>query len=406
MAEASNASDYACPVIEQFVCLFLNPVPQHVAVHFASGHAPVEMTECDNNWLCYWAGIPTPAANGVSRVPMYEEAIRVTPTRRHCKMIRTVSQCLKQQQDTPSEGDAFKDWLLRGLGLPEYWQGDFGAEDFETHIGFHAQFGSWRLPPEITRCLDGRIHQMSLCPLLRDMRDWLLTHSCVLHPSCAVPKPIRWNTAVQSFMVKHLVLPHGVALQFCLTPDERRNIAAVADYMAFGSDSLNPSLDPVRRWVMRSAGWDLPEIPVLGVGKALLDGLHAKGHLTNWSCLPYAVALHLGIGRRERAMSDWLQEQLRLHHPAILTSSSKKMDVAAGPNGKVWYWLMKSVGRAGQHLGFKNGTKHRAFYRQFGSWRLPDEVVERLDRHTGVWGLSPVLVDMYHWMIENEAYVY
>ena len=238
------------------------------------------------------------------------------------------------------------------------------------------------------------------------MRDWLLAHSNVLHPSCVVPMDIGWNKAVRSFMAEYMVLPHAVALQFCLTPDERRNVEAVADYMAFGSDSENPSLDPVRRWVMRSAGWDLPELPVAGVGQALLDGLHARGHLLTWSRLPYAVALHLGIGRRERAMADWLRGELRLHHPGILRLSARGRADAAGPDGHVWHWLMKSTGREGRKTGFTNKNSKRAFYREFGSWRLPDEVVERLDRRIGLWGLSPILADMYHWMIVNDAYVY
>lgn len=402
---ASQPSDHACDVIDQFVCLFLNPIPHHVAVHFVAGHDPVETTAYDNNWLRYWSGIPTPAADGVTRGPMYEDAIRVTPTSRHCKMIQFVVKCLGQQQENPAEGDAFTAWLLRGIGLPQYWQGDFGSIDLDTHIGFHARFGSWRLPFEINQCLDGRSNPVFLCPLLRDMRDWLLAHSSVLHPGCVVPKAIGWNTAIRSFMSAYMVLPHAVALQFCLTSDERRNIAAVTEYMAFGSDSANPSLDPVRRWVMRSAGWDLPELPVAGVGQSLLDGLHAKGHLKTWSRMPYAVALHIGIGRRERAMADWLREELKLHHPAILKWSHKGRDTSAGPDGDVWYWLMKSVGRESRNMLFRSNNVHRGFYRQFGSWRLPDEVVERLDRNIGVWGLSPILADMYHWMIENKAYV-
>ena len=199
-------------------------------------------------------------------------------------------------------------------------------------------------------------------------------------------------------MTQYALLPHAVALQFCLNQGERTNVAGVLKYMAFGVEMANPGLDPVRRWVMRSAGWDLFELPVPGLGAALLYGLQRSGYVLTWSRLPYAVALHIVIGPKERAMADWLTVALAARHPAILEPGTRIMTKS---DRVVWDWLMKSVGRRGTDR-FRNRHVHRAFFTQFGSWRLPDDVVERLDHRTGTWGLSHVLAEMYEWMIQHQ----
>ena len=369
-------------VVEEFMCMFLNPIPHTVAAHFIRCRRPgTKDVHAEDHCACCWSE---------------SETVEITIPNRHTAMIHYLEQWPHDKED------ALHVWLLRGVGMPGYWEGDFGPADGEAHAAFYARFGSWRLPVEIHRCLTGRMDPASLghCPRLHAAYGWLREHAVRLHPGCAIPRALRYDNAVRGFMARYALLPHAVALQFCLTRGERNHVKGVAKFMAFGDDSTHPSLDPVRRWVMRSAGWDLSELPVPGVGSALLCGLQRSGYLGSWSRLPYAVALHVVIGPGERAMADWLTAALTARHPAILRQSTHTY--FDKPDRVMWQWLVKSVGRRGcDH--FRNRRLHRAFFVQFGSWRLPDDVVERLDHRSGTWGLSDVLAEMYEWMIQHDA---
>ena len=433
MQPVDNNDDLGeCDVMERFVCMFLNPIPHHVAVHFVSAHVPIEAKahETNTDWLRYWSGIPTPAASDAITVgPMYEDAIRLIPASRHVAMLDFITRLLHPVDAKTADVEVEKRvvasfdkavdtmmspmhaWLLRGIGFPQYWEGDFGSMDADTQVAFHNRFGSWRFPFELQQCLDGRIDSTSLPPLLRDMRDWLLRFTDVLHPSCHVPRNLCFDPTVRAFMGQYAVLPHAVALQFCLTADEWSMVGAVRSLLSFGASSNNPCLDPVRRWVMRGAGYDLPELPVPGVGRSLLRGLQFRGHLRDWDHIPYAVALHIGISAREQAMANWLRVELQTHHPAIMESvanggKTTGVRILTASDRAVWVWLMKSVGRRGNVSGFRKRHIHLSFYRRFGSWRVPEDVLCRLDYRSGVYGLSPILCDMYHWMVEHIAYKY
>ena len=360
--------DLVHSVIGRFLCRFMNPIPHHVAVQLVCGPDAMQMgATAHDNWLRYWSGLPTRAPDGTVHSPAYEMAIRMTPAPRHLAMLVFLLEQPNVRCNDAINPGGFHTWLLHAMGFPGVSEEDFQLDDAATHHAFHARFGSWRLPAELRFCLDGRVDPSGLTPLLRDMLDWLLSHRMAAEPIRGpVAKEMGWDDTAQAFLSRYGILPHAVALQFCLTSDEWQNVAAVTDYMkAAESDHRR---DSIRQWILQSAGW---RVAATGVGGTHLLGLHHREKLLLWDCLPYAVALHISIGDHDRTMAEWLAEELRTHHPVIMQMiASKKTSCRSGTSGRdrhIWHWLMRSVGRAGSCTGFRTHQQHRSFYRRFGS---------------------------------------
>ena len=393
-------------VIGRFMCRFMNPIPHRVAVQLVVAGGPMSSVTTDN-WLRYWSGLPTLAPDGAVHNPTYEMAIRQTPAPRHMAMLLFLLNQPNVRDHMAVPNGGFLTWLLRAMGCPGFSEEDFTVDNAAMHRAFHARFGSWRMPTELRSALDGRVDPNALTPLLRDMFDWLLSYKPepMLGPVAA---EMGWDNTIRAFMTRYGVLPHAVALQFCLTPDEWQNVAAVTEYMNVSESDDHPHrMQSIHHWIRQSAGW---HVPAAGMGGAHLLGLHHRKQLLLWDCLPYAVALHICIGDHERAMTGWLARELHAHHPVIMNMVAQKKSNSRkcrqSNNRHIWYWLMRSVGRAGSCTGFPTHQQHRAFQRRFGSWRIPDEVIERLDHRSGAHGLPPVLEAMYHWIVEHNAYIH